>query len=124
MCREFKNKFVTRFLSIGFSQNHDAKFMNEIAQSGSTIGNFIFIDSNKPNFENDVDSSLSESLDIAMEGDSGLKIIVRSDADKEWKQDLMLNPTPIISEEESKDGEFTVTGYELNNQSVMSTVMV
>ena len=28
MSTEFKNSFKTRFLSIGFSQNHDAVFMN------------------------------------------------------------------------------------------------
>lgn len=36
----------TKFLSIGFSRGHDAVFMNKIANFGTDIGNFIFIDSN------------------------------------------------------------------------------
>jgi hypothetical protein len=34
----------TRFLSIGFSENHDAAFMNRIAQSGTELGNFFYVD--------------------------------------------------------------------------------
>ena len=36
----------TKFLSVGFSRGHDAAFMNRIANFGSDIGNFVFIDSN------------------------------------------------------------------------------
>lgn len=34
----------SRFLTIGFSQDHDAVFMNKIAQAGVELGNFFFID--------------------------------------------------------------------------------
>jgi hypothetical protein len=34
----------SRFLAIGFSSSHDATFMNKIAQAGSSIGNFFYID--------------------------------------------------------------------------------
>ena len=34
----------TSFLTIGFSQDHDAQKMNLIAQSGSKEGNFIYVD--------------------------------------------------------------------------------
>lgn len=40
----------SKFLAIGFSRNHDAVFMNELAKAGSTIGNFIFIDPSKQNW--------------------------------------------------------------------------
>ena len=35
----------SRFLAIGFSRDHDAVFMNRIANFGTEQGNFIFIDS-------------------------------------------------------------------------------
>jgi uncharacterized protein with von Willebrand factor type A (vWA) domain len=35
----------SRFLSVGFSRDHDAVFMNRIANFGTEQGNFIFIDS-------------------------------------------------------------------------------
>jgi len=35
---------TSRFLTIGFSRNHDAVFLNKITKSGSELGNFFFID--------------------------------------------------------------------------------
>ena len=40
----------SRFLSVGFSRNHDAAFMNRIANFGSEQGNFIFIDRSDENW--------------------------------------------------------------------------
>jgi len=40
-----KQNLRTKFLSVGFSRGHDASFMNKIANFGSDVGNFIFIDS-------------------------------------------------------------------------------
>ena len=60
----------SRFLSIGFSRNHDAGFMNRIAQAGSDMGNFFYIDTSKGDYKQDVTNALSESLNIAMEGGS------------------------------------------------------
>lgn len=33
-----------RFFTIGFSASHDAVFLNKIAQAGSEVGNFTYID--------------------------------------------------------------------------------
>lgn len=41
-----KREVVSRFLTIGFSREHDAQFLNMIAQLGSELGNFIYIDTN------------------------------------------------------------------------------
>lgn len=57
-------------MSIGFSKNHDAGFMNRIAQAGSEMGNFFYIDTSKGDYKQDVTNALSESLNIAMEGGS------------------------------------------------------
>jgi hypothetical protein len=35
---------VYRYLTIGFSRDHDAVFLNKIAQAGSERGNFFYID--------------------------------------------------------------------------------
>ena len=59
---------TSRFLTIGFSQNHDAVFLNKITKSGSELGNFFFIDTSKNDYTEEVKKCLSESLDIAMEG--------------------------------------------------------
>jgi hypothetical protein len=47
--------------------------MNKIAQSGSEMGNFMYIDTSKPNYSEQVHEALAESLDIAMEG-GGIKL--------------------------------------------------
>ena len=36
----------SKFLAVGFSPGHDAASMNMIANFGSDIGNFIYIDTN------------------------------------------------------------------------------
>lgn len=56
----------SKFMAIGFSQGHDAAFMNELAKAGSTIGNFIYVDQSKPGWQQQVNTALSESLEIAM----------------------------------------------------------
>lgn len=49
-----RGSLKSRFLTIGFSRDHDAPFMNKIAQSGSDLGNFMYIDTDKPNYSDDV----------------------------------------------------------------------
>jgi hypothetical protein len=63
-----------RFLSIGFSRDHDAAFMNKIAQVGSNMGNFFYIDTSGANYQQDVMTSLEESLEIAIEGSTSINL--------------------------------------------------
>jgi len=48
--------------------------LNNIARSGTDLGNFFYIDTQKPNYGEEVQKCLSESLDIAMEGSGGVKL--------------------------------------------------
>jgi hypothetical protein len=57
-----------RFLTIGISQGHDAVLLNKIASAGSEIGNFIYIDYAKPDYQTDIADSLNQSLGIAIDG--------------------------------------------------------
>ena len=71
---------TSRFLTIGFSEDHDAVFLNNITKSGSELGNFFFIDTQKNDYTEAVKICLSESLDIAMEGTNNpLKIHFSND---------------------------------------------
>ena len=45
-----KKEITSRFLTIGFTNDHDAKFLNTIAQSGSDLGNFFYINTEKANY--------------------------------------------------------------------------
>lgn len=65
-------------MSIGFSDDHDAAFMNKLAQAGSEVGNFIYIRSESETKKQDILDALNESLEIALEGQSGQKLEVRS----------------------------------------------
>jgi hypothetical protein len=80
MTRKFKANIdvTSRFLSIGFSANHDALFMGAVAEAGLDRGNFIYIDTDKDNYGEQVKNSLADSLDMAMEGSAGVKIGVRN----------------------------------------------
>ena len=63
----------TKFLSVGFSRGHDAVFMNRIANFGTDIGNFIFIDSYNQGWQDNLQQSLLDSLEIALESSAKVK---------------------------------------------------
>ena len=68
-----KKEIVSRFLTIGFSRDHDAVFLNKIAQSGSDMGNFFFVDTSQPGYSDQVKECLKDSLSLAQSED-GLAI--------------------------------------------------
>lgn len=65
-------------MTIGFSNDHDAIFMNRLAQAGSEIGNFIFINSESENKKQDILNALEESLAIAIEGNPAYTLCVKN----------------------------------------------
>ena len=61
-------RYITsRFLTIGFSQYHDANFLGSIARSGSELGNFFFIDTSRPDKQEKIKECLVRSLSMARE---------------------------------------------------------
>ena len=38
------SKLKSRYMTIGFSRDHDARVMNQVAGAGSERGNFMFVD--------------------------------------------------------------------------------
>lgn len=42
-----KQGISSRFLTIGFTSAHDATFLNRIAQAGSDLGNFFYVDTER-----------------------------------------------------------------------------
>lgn len=114
---------TSRFLTIGFSQNHDAVFLNKITKSGSELGNFFFIDTSRNDYTEEVKKCLSESLDIAIEGgNNAIKI--------EFKNDLFQHKEAhkvevnFVYEEESKDGTLPVKAVTLTVQTIMKTAVL
>ena len=55
----------SRFLTIGFTQDHDAKFLNQIAEAGSELGNFFYIDTGNSNYKAQIAECLVQSLSLA-----------------------------------------------------------
>ena len=101
----------SRFLTIGFSRDHDAVFLNNIAKCGSELGNFFFIDTSADNYAEQVKECLAESLDMAMEGGNPLKLNFTNDL-------FMFNESHKIEvnfeyDEEQKDGSIPITGVTL-----------
>ena len=54
--------------------------MNKIANFGSDMGNFIFIDSALNGWQEDLKEALLESLDIALESAAKTKFIIKNPA--------------------------------------------
>ena len=70
-------QIASRFLTVGFTSSHDAKFLNEIANAGSELGNFFYIDTSKPGYKEEITKSLSSSLEMAID-ESGIPIEIIS----------------------------------------------
>ena len=45
-----KQSIVSRFLTIGFTSEHDATFLNRIAQAGTDLGNFFYVNTSAQNY--------------------------------------------------------------------------
>jgi len=60
-----KQEIASRYLTIGFSRDHDAVFLNSIAQAGSELGNFFFINTENPGYTQEVQECLKTSLSMA-----------------------------------------------------------
>ena len=101
-----QREIINRYLTLGFSRDHDAVFLNKIAQSGSEMGNFFFIDTQKAGYVEDVKESLSSSLSLAAQAEDGLLMKFLSAATKTTEK-IVLAKSPIfvkpaIDEEEKK----------------------
>ena len=68
----------SRYLTIGFSQNHNAQQMNQIASSGSDQGNFIYVDTQANDYPQQIAEALGDSFDIALACDSALKFRIEN----------------------------------------------
>ena len=62
------NGVQSRILAIGLSRSHDANQMNQIANYGNEVGNFIFVDSNQEGWQQKMSEAMEESLAIALSG--------------------------------------------------------
>ena len=54
-----------RFFCIGFSQNHDANLLGQIAASGNEMGNFVYIRENSPAFQTEIGAALNQAFELA-----------------------------------------------------------
>jgi uncharacterized protein YegL len=54
-----------RFLCIGFSQNHDANLLGEIARAGSDLGNFEYIHESSENLKDEIKEALKQAFALA-----------------------------------------------------------
>lgn len=52
--------------------------MNKIAQSGSNIGNFIYIDTRDANYKDQIKDALQDSLSIALADSGAFKLKIES----------------------------------------------
>ena len=52
----------TMIYCIGLSRHHDATFLNKLAQAGSKMGNFFYIDTNEVGYQDKMRDSIAESL--------------------------------------------------------------
>ena len=84
-----KKQITSRFLTIGFTNDHDATFLNRIAQAGSDLGNFFYVDTENPEYATQIQECLHNSLKMAQE-EEGLIIRMSSEAGKMAARKIVL----------------------------------
>jgi hypothetical protein len=94
-----KKEVTSRFLTIGFTNEHDAQFLNTIAQAGSDLGNFFYINTEQPTYPDQIKECLQSSLSMAKE-EEGLVLQFTVPGNPEFKVVL-----PKVLEEVNDDGE-------------------
>ena len=97
--------------------------MNRIAQSGSEIGNFFYVDTSAPNYDEVVRECLLESLDIALLGQGKLKLELSS----QWldaKMTHILEPTFTYDEKQAEGADPAIQKVTLSCQEVVLTSVV
>jgi hypothetical protein len=53
-CIKKETEVNVKFLTIGFSRDHDAVFLNRIATSGNELGNFFYVDISQPDYKEQI----------------------------------------------------------------------
>lgn len=54
-----KNQINSRYLTIGFTSSHDAPFLNDIAKSGSELGNFFYVNTDQGDYSEQIQNCLA-----------------------------------------------------------------
>jgi hypothetical protein len=62
--------------TIGLSRDHDAEFLNSLAQIGTKMGNFIYIDTYEPDYQDKMMQSMNESLDMVLSSSGQPKFVI------------------------------------------------
>ena len=88
-----KKEISSRFLTIGFTSGHDAPFLNRIAQAGSDLGNFFYVDTEQDDYPEQIKDALQSSLSMAQENDDGSLQVTVGSRIMEFKDKLKLTRT-------------------------------
>ncbi len=106
----------SRFLTIGFSRDHDAVFLNKIAQSGSEQGNFFYVDTSQDNYPELVKECLRNSLSLA-QAEDGLVLKIRSESGN-VQEKAVLQMTKYFNPESDEEVKVVVVGEDAEMQEV------
>ena len=61
---------------MGLSQYHDANFLNMLAQAGSNLGNFIYIDPSQGDLKTSINNALEDNLSTALNAAAKPKLTI------------------------------------------------
>ena len=96
---------------MGFSSHHDSEHLNQLAQSGTQVGNFLYIDTASQGYLEELNTAVSDSLGMALASASKprMTLLNKVTALKENKV------CDVIEEYESDDEEIINLEDELND---------
>ena len=111
-----KFDICSQVFCIGFSEHHDAALLNSLAQAGSEVGNFVYIDLKDPGYKEKVTESLCDSLGMVMSGQSNPKLTLSSDASN-FKKVSKCEVMHLFENEEAKQPDPQDFEFEIQQPS-------
>ncbi len=97
-----KREITSRFLTIGFTKDHDALFLNSIAQAGSDLGNFFYIDTENEGYAEQIQDCLQSSLQMAQQ-EEGLILKFSTGAKSGERKVVLVKTLEAVDDEADED---------------------
>jgi hypothetical protein len=97
--------------------------MNTIAQSGSLMGNFKYVNTSNPDYSELVKDCLAESLKMALESDSAIKLQISNDSTN-FKDLLATDFNYIYKDFKNDEVELTIDKISITVQTLIKTSII
>jgi len=90
LTKKEKDGVETTVYSIGLTRDHDSSLLNFLAQSGSEVGNFIYVDTQQVDYVEKINEAIGQSINLAITSSSDINKFIFRQENKNLKFDAIV----------------------------------